>query len=212
MMMEIVRSISKMNPIVSWGYFEFLDLILRKYLPKNLARNALAGSHAIISTALAGACIYTENGDDATFNSLYTMLKIYSSGYLIYDSCCTLRDDKLTLTRWAWLYHHVSTFLYIHTEPKIYDGHKIMFWAELSNIPSYFVYYYIKTGQLDTSKYKFLSALQKLLYVGIRIPVLGNLTNKKLQSFVKDKRPVYMVLPVYLMGLIWSAKLLNNSR
>jgi len=198
--------ISVLNQVASWSYFEYMDYTLTNFITPKLARNATAGCHAILATVLAGGCLIA---DEKTFDGAYKILKLFSTGYFMYDIHYILRKDKLTITRWAWLYHHIVTIGYLHQNPKIYGAHKIIFWGELSNIPSYFVYYYLQKKMTNTQQFKIWGLIQKILYGGIRLPVLGKLTYDLLTT-VKDKGPIYSVLPVYLMGLIWTTNLLSQ--
>ena len=197
---------SILNQVASWSYFEYLDYTLSNFITPKLARNATACSHAVIATVLAGGCLLT---DSTRFDGAYNFLKLFSTGYFLYDINYILRKDKLTLTRWAWLYHHVVTIGYLHQDPKIYKAHQVMFWGELSNIPSYFVYYYLQKKMTNTQKFKIWALIQKILYGGIRLPILGKLTYDTITT-VADRRPIYTVLPVYLMGLFWTANLLKQ--
>ena len=197
---------SILNQVASWSYFEYLDYTLSNFITPKLARNATACSHAVIATVLAGGCLLT---DSTRFDGAYNFLKLFSTGYFLYDINYILRKDKLTLTRWAWLYHHVVTIGYLHQDPKIYKAHHVMFWGELSNIPSYFVYYYLQKKMTNTQKFKIWALIQKILYGGIRLPILGKLTYDTTTT-VADRRPIYTVLPVYLMGLFWTANLLKQ--
>ena len=153
--------IAVLNQVASWSYFEYLDYTLSNFITPKLARNATACSHAVIATILAGGCLLA---DEKSFDGAYKLLKIFSSGYFLYDTNYILRKDKLTITRWAWLYHHVATIAYLYQDPKIYGAHRIMFWAELSNIACYFVYYYLQKKMINTDIFKIWAFIQKILY------------------------------------------------
>lgn len=103
----------------------------------------------------------------------------------------------------------------VHLNPEIYKSMDILFWAELSNIPSYFVYYYHKTKK-NPKLLKKLKLTQFLIYSFIRTPVLTYL----LASFVKENinkhnntinvdviKNILPTVPVYFMGLYWTMKL-----
>jgi len=199
--------IAVLNQVASWSYFEYMDYTLSNFITPKLARNATACSHAVITTVLAGGCLLA---NEETFDGAYKFLKLFSTGYFLYDINYILRKDKLTLTRWAWLYHHVATIGYLYQDPKIYGAHRIMFWGELSNIPSYFVYYYLQKKMINTERFKIWSTIQKILYGGIRLPILGRLAYKTITT-VPNKTPAYALLPVYIMGLIWTVKLFNQK-
>ena len=59
----------------------------------------------------------------------------------------------------------------MHEDPHKYYGGHILFFGELSNIPSYLVYYYQKQKN-KKSLVKRLKWLQFILYATIRIPVM----------------------------------------
>ena len=165
-----------------------------------------AATHAIGTVVLTSGCLL---GDKKQFDSLYSLVKVFSTGYFLFDSNYILQNEKLTTTRLAWLYHHIVTIYYIHQEPLIYNGHKILFWGELSNIPSYFVYHYLQKQMTNTWRFKIWFVLQKILYSGIRLPVLAYLTKQTYQN-ITHKGPLMVLMPVYLMGIIWTYKLVTQ--
>ena len=62
----------------------------------------------------------------------------------------------------------------------------------------------------NTQKFKIWAWIQKILYGGIRLPILGKLAYQTLTT-VPNKRPAYALLPVYVMGLIWTTKLFTQK-
>ena len=96
----------------------------------------------------------------------------------------------------------------INKNPVIYKGGDILFWGELSNIPSYFVYYCIKNKDNPhiAKHIPFLKKLQFYMYTGIRLPILGYIAGKTLMTVDKPLEFV-PVMPVYIMGTIWSYKM-----
>ena len=50
----------------------------------------------------------------------------------------------------------------------------------------------------------------KILYSGIRLPIFAYLT-KQVYSNIPHKGPLIAVIPVYLMGIIWTYKLLTQT-
>ena len=166
-----------------------------------LSRNWTCFFHAFISVILALNVILNKN------DSNYSLLENFSSGYFLFDFVYILRYDKKSLATYAYLYHHLVS-IYILIKGKDYCMEQILFWAELSNIPSYFVYHLLKTNDNRVIIWK---KIQKVMYMIIRIPVLGYLSFDILNN-VEDKIPVYFCLPVYLMGIIWSFLLLNDNK
>ena len=87
----------------------------------------------------------------------------------------------------------------------------MFFFAELSNIPTFFVYYFQKQKQKNHKLIKKLKYLQFFMYSIIRVPILGKIL---LDGFVKRKEGSYIPFlvdtPVFLMGLTWSKKLFDK--
>ena len=198
-----------LNQVANWSYFEYIDWTLSKSTSPKLARNATAGFHAIVSTAMAGMCMLAgQNG----FDSIYNYTKLFSTGFFLYDINYILRKEKLSLTRCALLYHHIVTINYLYQDPRVYFGYKAIFWGEMSNIPSYFVYYYLQKNMTDSHKFKIWSKIQKILYTGIRLPFIGSLIYTTHNSLGDaSKTPVALMAPIYIMGLVWSLKLLKQN-
>ena len=59
-----------------------MDYTLTNFITPKLARNATAGCHAILATVLAGGCLIA---DEKTFDGAYKILKLFSTGYFMYD-------------------------------------------------------------------------------------------------------------------------------
>lgn len=193
---------SYVNALISLGQFKTQEFILAQFQNQKLARNSVALLHAILAVALNLSHITMPN------SKLYDMCKVWSCGYFLWDILFILQHEKLNVLRSAYLYHHIVSVYIIHQPPHLYYGDKILFWGEFSNIPSYFVYYYLhtkpKSKELKTWLY-----LQKWLYAFIRIPILGNILINTWYA-APDKFPIAIVSPVYLMGIIWTYKLLTN--
>ena len=196
-----------LNRLASWTFFEYTDIISSHFIVPKLSRNLAAATHAIGTVALAGSCLLVNKKQ---FESIYSLVKIFSTGYFLFDSHYILQNEKLTTTRLAWLYHHIVTIYYIHQDPIVYNGHKLLFWGELSNIPSYFVYHYLQKQMTNTWRFKVWFMLQKILYTGIRLPFFAYLT-KQIYQNIPHKGPLMVIMPVYIMGIIWTYNLLTQK-
>ena len=206
MLLEIVRS------NYFFPFIFFLDLNNRfnyKY-NRNLASNFTALVHASGSTILSA--LYLSN---KTKNNLLNMTA-YSSGFFLFDSYDILLHWKPSIMNYAYMYHHFASLYLLNQSPDVSQGARILFWSEMSNLPSYFVYYYLKKGNNKTIL-KRLKQLQLLAYSFIRIPVLGKIlwdVYKSIQKNDVNKTQKYSSIavgfPVYLMGLIWTKKLYNK--
>ena len=103
----------------------------------------------------------------------------------------------------------MASIYILHQDPLIYRGGEIFFLAELSNIPSYIVYYLLKNKSGNGEKLKLMKKIQFLLYTIIRWPIMGYMFIKSLMT-VKNKNPFFAIIPVYIMGLFWSRNLWKN--
>jgi|TARA_B110000858_G_scaffold139581_1_gene158478 hypothetical protein len=182
------------NSYLTWG--------LSKNMSMNISRNFVSALHASGAVALAGIALYS-GFDKYALNAA----RIWSSGYFIYDSIFMLKYDKYSLMRSSYLYHHlVSTYL-IQLDPVKYYGMHAIFWGELSNLPSYVVYHYLKTNP-DHPNLSMYKSLQKYMYGFIRLPIIGYYLTKSYYGIESANRgPVKSIIPIYLMGIIWSIKL-----
>ena len=203
--------------ILSISLFENIKYYLKvKYkLDKKIARNWVGLLHASGTILISGSYIILNNySDDSNKNEndyawLYNLMKTFSFGYFLNDSLFILRYERLNPLNLGYLYHHFAACYLLNIGPKLYSD-KFIFWGELSNIPIYFIYYYIKKDKLtftEECKLGFCKQIQKVLYTGIRIPILGYYTYLGLKSKnnFSDK---LLVIPLYLMGFLWSCKIL----
>ena len=143
-------------------------------------------------------------------NRHLTSLKSFSTAYFIYDILQIIAYRKIKLLQIAYIYHHLAGIYMLHQKSRIIPIATIMFWGELSNLPSYPLYYYLHTKPLHKNKIQFLRILQKVVYTGIGIPILSLMLIKYIKSNQKNKKMIYPILPVYLMGIIWSCKIISQ--
>ena len=188
---------------ISYLSFTTLHSLLEKDLTRNMANNFTALAHAIGGSVLGFSYLWGRQ------DLLYYILKKHCTGYFLYDMVHILKYGKRNKLNAIFLYHHIASIYIIHQDPLIYRGGEIFFLAELSNIPSYFVYYLLKNKSVDGAKLKLMKKIQFILYIIIRWPIMGYIFGKSLME-VKNKNPFYMIIPVYIMGLFWSHNLWKN--
>lgn len=180
------------------GIFYYLNE--RKKYTIGMSQNGVSTTHAIGAISLSFIYYLIEN------RNIYNILANFSTGYFTFDFLCCLFNMKNSILKYAYLYHHIASIYICNILPK-YGAPSILFWAELSNIPTYIVYYYIKNR--NRNSVFFWKYIQLITYLIIRIPILGYLLYKKIIFLQDEKYKIYPVLPVYIMGLIWSIKLLK---
>lgn len=180
---------------------------IRKYKPLNISRNYISAIHAVGGIVLSGIAL-TNNFNPETVH----YARIWSCGYFLYDGICMLKHDKHGLMRSAYLYHHLASIYVLQFDPVKYYGVHAIFWGELSNLPSYMVYNQLKTNP-QSSQLTLYKNIQKYMYSFIRLPIVGYyLTKAYFSNQVGERMPVFAVMPVFLMGIIWSYKLLMGKK
>lgn len=180
--------------IIEWVFYIFLKDTKR-------ARNATSLTHA--TGAIALNAIHTLYPNAISFDTCAS----WSTGYFFYDTSFILLHEKINKINMLYIYHHLATSYLISFPPNLYYGGQFLLWAELSNIPSYFVYHYLHLPLKQ--KLHWWLKIQKIVYGGIRLPVLTWLTYKVWRD-APNKIPVLLAMPVYFMGLAWTATLLKK--
>ena len=134
--MLVLEILKKSFPNFLW--FQGLHFLFQKKYDIKMSQNFTAATHATGASLMAAGYLYSKN------MLLYKNLINFSTGYFIFDFlyCIKYLSNNSSL-KWAYLYHHIAS-IYIANMPANYGGPLILFWAELSNIPSYVVYYYLK--------------------------------------------------------------------
>ena len=179
------------------AFFKLSDVILKKKCSKKQAENIISGTHAIVS-------LYFSGRNDIK------RLRWFSSAYFLHDFFKLFYSKKLDLIKLAYMYHHLSGIYLLSCDSREVPVKDMLFWGELSNLPSYPLYYYMHKDRKQILKIRFYQMLQKILYCGIRIPLL---TQKMILYLLKakSKKHMFAILPVYFMGLIWGIKILSQE-
>jgi len=203
--MEIVREINPLSPlglmdsVVGYMGFNVIHNSLNSGgMERNMANNFTALFHAVGCTSLGLSCILSQD------TKIYYFLTKFSTGYFIYDAIHSVKYINPPMSI-IYVYHHFATSYFLHQDPIRYNVAKSMFFAELSNIPSYYVYYLLKRGN-DKKRLVLAKKIQFYVYSFIRLPIATYLMYNTWFN-VDKKTPVYLMLPVYLMGLIWTNSL-----
>lgn len=203
--MSIANIMRNHNPI-----FDFFDSSvfsmgfksLESFLKLNLrdvrmANNFTALFHASGASLLTGVYLLLGKNSDM----LYWIQK-FATGYFLYDVSYLIRNTK-GLPKYLFMYHHLLSIYSIHKNAESYKTMEFYLAAELSNIPSYFVYYMLKTKNKNLDLMK---KIQWALYAPIRVIVLGYYLKEAFNKNPNDTLP-YFLLSVYLLGVIWTKKL-----
>jgi len=192
--------------------FTFLSNIFSLYFKNDkLGRNTSSLIHASLSSFLSFGLLILDKYTNYNVSNLELFIRCLSTGYFVYDTYNTLCYQK-GIMRAAYTYHHFASLVLLDQNRKIFPIHEILFLAEASNIPSNFVYYHINNNskKAEITKWK---NIQKYAYLSIRIPILGAISLNYYFNFRNNSDILYkyyLMFPVYLMGVVWSYKLLKK--
>lgn len=133
----------------------------------------------------------------------FNYVRFNSIGYFIYDSIYILSEKKINFVNLCYLYHHFILTYLLFLEVK--EISFVLMLGELSNIPTYIVYYFIQIEDQENKKIWLI--IQKLTYISIRVFAF---TYILLMSDINDwyMKNLYII---YIFGIIWSYKLLINK-
>ncbi len=139
----------------------------------------------------------------------YFINVLFSIGYFIFDSMYILQYNKYNLFNICMIYHHIAASYLLLSDHIIYQSDIILLLGEISNIPGNIIYHYI---QIKDYKYmNELIAIQKYVYFVIRVICYSYIYFERLYFLLNNNYiilPLLTSCPVYLMGLIWSCKLI----
>jgi len=187
-----------LDSFVSLMGFKFWESSIKSITgnSQKMSNNFTALFHAIVTSGLTFGYLFLSPNNE----SLYYVFKKFSTGYFLYDMIFCLKNLKSPL-KYVYLYHHMASMYYINSDT-LYSVEGVLA-SELSNIPSYIVYYLLKTKNPNV---KLMKNIQFIIYSLIRLPLLGYYLylSYKIKG---NKMPVYAMTPVYIMGLIWTKSL-----
>ena len=147
-------------------------------------------------------------------NKYSILIQLNSGGYYLYDSYYIIQKKNFDLLRIMYLYHHITIFMYILLDPNEFNWIYTLFFAELSNIPNYIVYYNLQLDKKLKLKDKspstiFYMKIQFYFYAIIRIFFIGYFG---FLDLLHDDVPyiIYMTSILYVFGLIWFSFMFNQ--
>jgi len=209
---NIVDIYNKFNPFslfqyyLSYTFFTTSHKFLNKMVDKNLANYGNAFIHSSSFCLFSFLYFILENKEEKLFSTFWDFLKVYSSGYFIYDFLYIIKHQKINMVNFVLLYHHLSSINLLRVNEYSKDVFKMVLFAEISNFPSPIVYYLIKSKTKNKAFLLFMKKMQFVLYSFFRIPLIGYYMISLFKKYPYNKN-LYISLPVYLMGVVWTSKL-----
>ena len=190
--------------ILSFFKYTMLNQFLQRIQSKKLAMNSTAFIQATTSSLLL---LYGKSNQ----------LRVNTSGYFLFDLLYLLTQREINFLHSTYYYHHLAAIYYMSLDPTQFNWFYIIGVGEVSNIPNYIVYYYLKTQpkahkkiqptvlekKLHNNKLQFWKTVQKFWFSGIRVIVGSYLTYKEL-SQPNHIKPLLPVIPLYFLGIAWS--------
>ncbi len=205
--------LTKIIPSLYAPFFYYkLNKILETYQTKKLAMNSTALFHASSASLMGVGYLFKFINPDC--------MRINSIGYFIFDFIYLIKNRKMDSLRFMYLYHHIATISYLTLDPNKYYWTYVMLYGELSNIPSYLVYYsmkkdlnhggFIRDADYKSQRTNILKNIQLSVYTIIRLFVLGYYCYLELKQ--KNKPiPVYLTSMLYMFGVIWWGSMVRDK-
>jgi len=187
--------------IISIIFYAIFRMFCVEYSYK-LAENFTSAIHVFLSLVINCAFLYYNQ------IGIYLIGVLITTSYYIFDLFFLVTYKNFSLMTLAYIYHHIATIIYIHYNPYLYLCHYTLILAEISNIPALFIYYYLKADP-NNSNLVIWKKIQKFVYIIIRIPLLVIIAYF-IWINTYDVHAMLICGPVYLMGIIWSIKLISK--
>ena len=175
--------------------YKLCNYVLQKYTTKKLAWNYTSLIHATTT------CFVWTFGTE-------TMMLCNSGGYFLHDIYYILKNEKLNISNLLYFYHHIACLYYMRLSPLKYNWFNIIGVGELSNIPNYFVYHYLKTDP-GSEKLKTWKSVQKVWYGGMRTIVAGVMTYREINHPVRFWK-LLPVSPLFILGILWAGIIIKK--
>ena len=177
---------------------------------KKQSNNFTSAIHIIFTVSIYLINLYFKN---EIFNNF---LVLNSTGFFLNDILFIIKKRKCKIKDFVYLYHHSLTIIYIFNQPDNSNCMLIICWAEISNIPSHFVYYYINITNKNFFQIKinfFCEKAQLFLYSFIRIVFISYLSYN--ENYIEKNQFQSIVfiftLPLVLLGWVYSYVLLKKN-
>ena len=217
---NILTIYNKINPFsliqyyVSYSFFNYSHKFLNNMMRKNFSNYGVSFMHSSTYCLFSLLYFILKNGigdSDIFFSTFWNFIKVYSSGYFIYDSLYIVKHQKLSFVNIVYLYHHLSSINLLRDNELSKHVFIMLFLAEISNLPSSIIYYLIKTNTKNKPFLLFMKKLQFIIYSFFRIPFIGYYLFLLLKKYPYNKN-IYISLPIYFMGVVWTSKLYRGLK
>lgn len=147
-------------------------------------------------------------------------IKFNTCGYFFYDVLTIIKHRQFSKFNIFMLYHHILLSIYFLNKSDGSNWYLLLWYGEMSNIPSHFVYHYLqkeKEGINNNVKIKILKSVQIYVYGFLRVIVVSYYMFYEFQHVYYTEPHYadiyfYLSIPLYIMGLVWTRILYKNNK
>lgn len=201
-MIEIIFGMSFYNLLRNWLYLQG---------DKKIADSIVSFAHILL-------CLFVILINYFANSSFLTEVVVGNTcGYFINDTLRYIKINRNKFSDYVMIYHHVVTTAFIYNYKYVQRSHwlQALVWAELSNVPTTIVYYFIQKNRLSDGRYNVELALsksvQRYVYTFIRVFILSYYTIMEF-LVIGGNRYFAMLMPLHIMGYVWSYIILTKVR
>lgn len=193
-------------PLLGLCYYNILeDKIHNSINDRKLASNKLANYHTSYALLSLIVSFYIEE------NKMINMLIMGNSiGFFLNDTLTIIKRNKFKMSDYVFIYHHIVSTIFLYN--KINDPTSyckiILFYAELSNIPSQAVYYLIQQRRIfgegyNDSLLSHAKFIQFYVYGFLRILVGTYLYYFEIMV-MGFYNILWAMIPILFLGYFWT--------
>ena len=203
---------------LSFAAYSLIENELNRCFPKekkNIINNFLSSFH--ICSLFMFSFLY----EISLYNIMWLeYIKYNTCGYFFYDVLTIIKNRQFSKSNIIMIYHHVIASVYFLNTTNGSYWYLLLWYGEMSNIPSQFVYHYLqreKQGINHTVKLIILKSVQLYVYGFLRVIIISYYMFYEFQHVYYSEPNngdiyYYLTIPVYIMGLLWSGVLYKKSR
>uniref|UniRef100_A0A6C0LX83 Uncharacterized protein n=1 Tax=viral metagenome TaxID=1070528 RepID=A0A6C0LX83_9ZZZZ len=196
-------------PLCGLIFYNLIQHELELRYDKKISNNYSSGIHIIFTIII----YILNNYNNELADNLFIL---NSTGYFINDLLFLIKNREIKLIKIILVYHHLFSTIYIINKPNNGYVPAVLFWAEISNIPSNVVYHYIKTPNKTSFQRNIQSFCEKIQFAVYSVLRIFYITYLSYNEYNLDKtllqEKLFMTLyPLIAMGWLYSYVLLKKN-
>ena len=203
---------------LSFAAYSLIENELKRCFPterKKIINNFLASFHIFLLFVFF--LLYEVSSHN---NMWLEYIKFNTCGYFFYDALTIIKNRMFTRNNIIMIYHHIILGIYFLHNSDGSNWYKLLWYGEMSNIPSQLVYHYLqkeKKGINNNVKIIILKSVQLYVYGFLRVIVVSYYMFYEFQHVYYTEPHYadiyfYLCIPLYIMGLVWTKILYKNNK